>query len=349
MAEEPNVASASDRSKKHPHDEALQKILESHESPMQELNFINTVFGFLGRHTKYLSHPGASKRINTVIQKHVEKAKDREIEERKQVQKQKEEEEKAKQAQEAQEKKEEEPKEEAKPQESEAGKEEQVKSENVEESAKEDAKKEGEDGQDKKEEEEEKDKEEDQDKEKDKEKEKDKPKLIGNGGATDKYVWTQTLKEVEVRFELPQNLRSKHLDIKFGAKQLLVGVKGQKPIVQGELDSEIDPLESTWTLDQQYGKDTKTLVLQLSKKRSMNWWKCVIVGDAEIDTQAIEPESSQLSDLDPETRQVVEKMMFDQRQKAAGLPTSQELEHRKIMEKFKHAHPEMDFSNVKFA
>ena len=167
-----------------------------------------------------------------------------------------------------------------------------------------------------------------------------------NGGEAEHYVWSQTLQEVDVRLPVPVGTRAKDIVCEFTATTFKFGLKSEPALripEKSKLCESIKQDDSFWTLE-----DNREVRLTLTKSNQMSWWENVIKGDPRIDTKKVVPENSNLADLDGETRSTVEKMMYDQRQKAAGKPTSDQESKMGLMKKFMESHPEMDFSNCKF-
>jgi hypothetical protein len=171
----------------------------------------------------------------------------------------------------------------------------------------------------------------------------------GNGADHVAYSWTQTLAEVTVAVPLPAGTRGKDCDVSIARDALRVGLRGAgAPVLDGPLFGAVRPDDCAWSIADAPGGG-RLLEATLAKADAMQWWRCVVKGEPEINTQKVEPEASKLSDLDGDTRATVEKMMWDQRQKALGRPTSEEEARSAALKSFMAAHPEMDFSGAEMS
>ena len=130
--------------------------------------------------------------------------------------------------------------------------------------------------------------------------EDDGPAPLGNGGSVPgKYIWTQTLGEVNISIPLPENTRGRDLQVTIKKNYLSIALKSQLPskIVDSSLAKTIICDDSFWTVE-----DGNKLVITLDKLNKMEWWECVCQGDPKIDVKKVQPENSKLDELDGDTR-----------------------------------------------
>ena len=147
---------------------------------------------------------------------------------------------------------------------------------------------------------------------------------VGNGGSTSRYQWTQTVEEVSVATALPEGTKGKDLNIVMKPSSLSVKMKrpakeGEEPatILEGTLSEKIRLDESTWSLE-------GGVLLITLEKVVKTWWKTVLEGDDEIDTDMVDS-TRHISSYEEQTQGMIRKCLFDQRQERMGLPSSDEI------------------------
>ncbi|KAJ9168182.1 hypothetical protein P3X46_019741 [Hevea brasiliensis] len=114
----------------------------------------------------------------------------------------------------------------------------------------------------------------------------------GNGLDLEKYSWTQTLQEVNVLVPVLVGTKSRFVVCDIKKNHLKVGLKGQPPIIEGELYKPIKVDDCYWSIE-----DQNTISILLTKHDQMEWWKCLVKGDPEIDTQKVEPENKETIEI----------------------------------------------------
>lgn len=135
------------------------------------------------------------------------------------------------------------------------------------------------------------------------------PDPINNGGITSLYTWTQTLKDFSLIIPLEDDVKSKQIKIDFTKFEFNLKIKGKEYLMGKKFPKEIKTAEFVWTIEVNEYTEEKTLNITCEKMNQMEWWESMFEGDQKINLDKINAEQSNLSDLDGETRQTVEKMM----------------------------------------
>lgn len=116
-----------------------------------------------------------------------------------------------------------------------------------------------------------------------------------NGASTQKYNWSQSIKNVDVQIKLPEGTTAKDLKIDIKNKSIKAVFKASgETIIEGEFDGKVTPDDCFWNVEEK-----RWLNLNLEKSQEQIW-KTVILGDEEIDTSKVD-NSKRVEEFDTET------------------------------------------------
>lgn len=92
-----------------------------------------------------------------------------------------------------------------------------------------------------------------------------------------KFTWTQTDNDVTITLPVDKSLKGKDVVYNLTGSSLTLGIKGQDPVINGELLSLTKPDDSTWEMDTVDGQRVVKVVL--FKAQAYRHWECILKAD----------------------------------------------------------------------
>ncbi|KAL3043443.1 nudC domain-containing protein 1 [Trematomus bernacchii] len=88
------------------------------------------------------------------------------------------------------------------------------------------------------------------------------------------YFWQQTAEDVTVFVRMPEGVTKEEVQFRLTADQIMLGVQGFPPLLEGQLFAPADPEASAWII-----KEDKSLELTLQKREEGPMWSELVMGD----------------------------------------------------------------------
>lgn len=142
-----------------------------------------------------------------------------------------------------------------------------------------------------------------------------------NGRKTDKYSWSQSIKELDIYIVVDKNVKNKKnvkVDIQKDKIRVSTGTGAEDEVVTDwHLPHPIIKDESYWSLH-----PGESVFLSLQKVKEM-WWDHLFEGEEILDRKKIDAVRP-MEELEDEEQAKIQELVWNQEQKLKGLPTSEE-------------------------
>lgn len=125
------------------------------------------------------------------------------------------------------------------------------------------------------------------------------------------YKWDQALDEIHISFNIDSTSDNTEVDYFIKDRKIKLIYNGTV-ILEGLLQKRIEIGSEYWV------KNDDTIDFYLTKQKN-DWWDCLLEGTETVDVSKLAENSNvDFSMLDPEAREMIEKMAFESKNKVSN-------------------------------